>query len=322
MDNQFEKLISIIIPVYNVEGYLKKCLDSVLAQTYRNIEVILIEDGSPDNCGMLCDEYANMDNRVKVIHKKNGGLSSARNSGLDICTGDYIGFVDSDDYINSNMYEELVAAIEMQSVDIACAGIIRESDNNTVSYVTRCPKNKKQYNDKDALREILLEREIDISVWSKLYKKEVFANVRFPEGETNEDAAILLDIIPNKKLFHIAKPMYHYIDRAGSITSKYNKRNCELYWRNSRNIFGEISKTIPELKGSAVQYLNIGIKNILFAYMFQNEVVDPMYKEYFDYYKKHWVELIKNSDINKKDKIKCILLRMHLLRLGYKLFAN
>ncbi|HCI64916.1 MAG TPA: glycosyl transferase, partial [Clostridiales bacterium] len=104
-------LISVIVPVYRVEAFLPRCLDSIRGQTYKNLEIILVDDGSPDNCGKICDEYAEMDSRIRVIHKKNGGLSSARNAGLDVAVGDYIGFVDSDDWIAPEMYETLLGAI-------------------------------------------------------------------------------------------------------------------------------------------------------------------------------------------------------------------
>ena len=111
------KKISVIVPIYNTEKYLKRCFDSILSSTYENLEVILVDDGSPDNSGKICDEYAARDSRIRVIHKKNGGLSSARNAGLDIATGDYVTFVDSDDYIASDIYEKLVACM-IDGVDI------------------------------------------------------------------------------------------------------------------------------------------------------------------------------------------------------------
>ena len=115
--------ISVIIPVYNVEEYLDKCVTSVLNQTYKNLEIILVDDGSPDNCPKMCDEWAKKDKRIKVVHKKNGGLSDARNSGIEVCTGEYIGFVDSDDYIDKQMYKELLKRIESTNSDMVMCGI-------------------------------------------------------------------------------------------------------------------------------------------------------------------------------------------------------
>lgn len=120
-----EDLISIIVPVYKVENYLSKCLDSMICQTYKNIEIILVDDGSPDNSGKICDDYAKKDSRIKVIHKENGGLSDARNAGLKIATGKYIGFVDSDDYISVEMYEKLYNQAKKEDADIACCNYYR-----------------------------------------------------------------------------------------------------------------------------------------------------------------------------------------------------
>ena len=117
-----EKMLTIVVPVYNVQKYIYKCEDSILSQTYKNIEVILVDDSSPDECGTICDKYAEKDKRVRVIHKKNGGLSSARNSALDIANGDYVGFVDSDDWIEPTMYEEMVQFLEDENCDmVECA---------------------------------------------------------------------------------------------------------------------------------------------------------------------------------------------------------
>ncbi len=317
-----ENKISIIIPVYKVEKYIYKCINSIINQTYKNLEIILIDDGSPDNCGKICDEFAKKDTRIVVLHKQNGGLSSARNAGLDICTGQYVGFVDSDDFIETNMFEVLLNGIENYDVDISCVGIFREVEFTSEKYVIRCPKCSKVYDDHSALEEILLGRDIDISVWSKLYKWEVFEDVRFPEGETNEDAATLLRTIVGRKVMHTSKPMYHYIDRVGSITSKYNVQNCGFFWKNAQEIMSVLLKDIPSLKDAAEHYTNIGLMGILFAYMYQNEIVDPSYKRYFNYYKKYWKKLLVGDCITSKDKVKCVLLRMHLLRIAFKLLKK
>ena len=128
-------LISIIVPIYNVEVYIRNCVDSILGQSYENIEIILVDDGSPDNCGDICDEYGSKDKRIKVIHKKNGGLSSARNAGIDIATGDYLGFIDSDDWIESDMYESLYTALTSHKADISVCGryIVEGSRITTIS---------------------------------------------------------------------------------------------------------------------------------------------------------------------------------------------
>lgn len=127
------KLISVIVPVYNVEKYLSKCIDSILAQTYKNLEIILVDDGSPDNCPKICDEYAKKDNRIKVIHKENGGLSAARNVALDIAKGEYIGFVDSDDFIAEDMYEVLYNLAEKYNAEISSVSFYKVIENNIIT---------------------------------------------------------------------------------------------------------------------------------------------------------------------------------------------
>ena len=118
-----QPLISVIVPVYNVEQYIHQCVDSILSQTYKNLEIILVDDGSPDNCPAICDEYARNDDRVKIIHQENGGISAARNSALDLCTGEYIAFVDSDDWIESNAYEEMMSEMQKKDLDVVFCGV-------------------------------------------------------------------------------------------------------------------------------------------------------------------------------------------------------
>ena len=125
--------ISIIVPVYKVEKYLDKCVNSIVGQTYKNLEIILVDDGSPDNCPAMCDEWAQKDSRIKVIHKKNGGLSSARNAGLDACTGDYIGFVDSDDWIEPDMYEYLLNIGMKNNADVSRCEFVIEAENSDIT---------------------------------------------------------------------------------------------------------------------------------------------------------------------------------------------
>ena len=125
-------LISVIIPIYNVEKYLNKCIDSIINQTYKNLEIILVDDGSPDNCPQICDEYAKKDNRIKVIHKKNGGVSSARNVGLINSTGNYIGFIDPDDYIEPIMYEKLLKVLKESNTLVSMCGFYKIKDNKII----------------------------------------------------------------------------------------------------------------------------------------------------------------------------------------------
>lgn len=222
--------ISIIIPVYKVEKYIHRCIDSVLGQTYSNIEVILVDDGSPDLCGRICDEYAKKDNRVVVIHKENAGLSGARNSGLNVATGDYIGFVDSDDYISRDMYGRLMYSVESSGKDIGICNFARVfSDHEETAFEFE----EERMFSQDEMYEAI-SREVNwqwITVWNKLYRKEIFENLRFPEGRIHEDEAVIHNIIfmSNGAAF-IPDEMYYYVQRQGSIMSmKSNKRMSDAY---------------------------------------------------------------------------------------------
>ena len=173
--------ISVIVPVYNVEKYLEKCIDSILSQTFKNFEIILVDDGSTDSCGIICDEYERLDNRVKVIHKINGGLSSARNSGLEIASGEYVAFVDSDDWIDKNMYQELYNEAKKNNADIVQCKFIKAKDENVSIYNNEFNE-VEVIGNLDALCNLYNERCIETVVtWNKLYKRYLFNDIVFPQ---------------------------------------------------------------------------------------------------------------------------------------------
>ncbi len=216
-------LISVIVPVYKTENYLCKCVDSILAQTYTNLEIILVDDGSPDNCGKICDEYAAKDSRVKVIHQKNGGLSAARNAGLDIATGEYIGFVDSDDYIAPDMYEKLYNALVSNEADMSICnhqkvGIKLFFDDNEMPLLTEV------ISEQDAMRKQYECLNCSIVVaWSKLYKRVIWNDLRFPSGKIHEDEFVSFDVFYKcKRIAIISDKLYCYYIRADGIIGKEN----------------------------------------------------------------------------------------------------
>lgn len=212
--------ISIIVPVYRVEPYLERCVESILAQTYHDFELILVDDGSPDNCGTICDAFAKRDSRVRVIHKENGGLSSARNSGLDIALGDYIGFVDSDDWVTNDMFEYLLNMIEENDCDISSVSYVL---TNGTSNFKQPPIEIKLYEGIESLRYYLQEgmskRIADYPVWIKLYKKELFDDLRFPRGQLFEDGATNFILLQKaKRYIKSNKIAYFYFQDGTSIT--------------------------------------------------------------------------------------------------------
>ena len=210
--------ISVIIPCYNVAPYLQCCVNSILNQTYVNLEVILVDDGSTDETGTLCDELLQLDKRIKVVHKNNGGLSDARNAGIDVATGDFLSFVDGADYLELNAYELMVAEMQNAEVSLVSAGILGEDVNGNKSALI-----SGQYlclTKEEAFINLLgSKRTIGQSSCNKLFRKELFATLRYKKGIINEDMEILpkiLDLCNKIVLLNI--PIYHYIKRSGSIT--------------------------------------------------------------------------------------------------------
>lgn len=209
-------LISVVVPVYNVHSFLDNCVKSILNQTYKNIEIILVDDGSTDDSGSVCDSYAKIDNRINVIHKANGGLSDARNIGIKKAQGSYITFVDSDDYIDKNYIESLYILITKNNSDIACSRM-KKTDSLNDKIIN---KNEKIniYNSIDAIKEILYQRNIDNSAPSKLFKKELFKNILFPVGFAFEDLDTMYKLfLQANKIVSTNFAYYLYYQREGSI---------------------------------------------------------------------------------------------------------
>ena len=218
-----DPLVSIIIPVYHVEKFLDKCVASVVSQTYTNLEIILIDDGSPDNCPAICDAWKLRDPRIKVIHQQNGGLSVARNEGLKLATGEFIGFVDSDDWIEPNMYETLLSALLETEADIAISGFEGfTEDSKTIVYSKIKSIEKKVYSAEETLKRLLLLKGfIRNFVWNKLYRRTVLENIVFPKGKLFEDNLWSAQIIGNAKTVVCTNQiLYHYFIRPDSLSHK------------------------------------------------------------------------------------------------------
>lgn len=216
-----EPLVSVIIPIYNVAAYLRKCLDSVVEQTYRHLEIILVDDGSPDDCPYICDEYARKDSRIKVIHKPNGGISDARNAGIDAATGYYIGFVDSDDWLAPEMYATLVACAQKHEADIAiCAFYYAEGRNLSPS----CDKHQEDLllGREEALKLLFRDDLVKNYVWNRIYRRELFEGIRFPVGRKYEDIPVSYRLFDRIRTFAFVNiPLYYYRIHAASITGEF-----------------------------------------------------------------------------------------------------
>lgn len=247
---QESEKISVIIPIYNVEKYLTKCLESVINQTYNNLEIILVDDGSTDNSGKICDEFSRIDKRIKVIHKNNGGLSDARNKGIESSTGKYISFIDSDDLVNRNMIEILRKNLLDFDADISICAFKKVTMDKKIDEEVVKTNNTVVYNNLQAIRELLnSDEKVTNHSWNKLYKIKLFEKILFPKGKNFEDIATTY------KLFEISKKIvysdfvgYYYYQREFSITGNINLKSLydDLYVINER--YNYLLDKYPELQ--------------------------------------------------------------------------
>ncbi len=239
--------ISIIVPIYKVEKYLDKCVESLVNQTYTNLEIILVDDGSPDNCPEMCDKWAEKDSRIKVIHKPNGGLSDARNAGMKVVKGEYVAFIDSDDYVAVEFIERLYFIMQSEQSDIVECEVLKfaENENPQHSY-TDCKV--ESFCTEKGLSLLMAEKGFHQHVWNKLYKSEIVLSVEFAKGKLNEDEFWTYQIFGKaKKVTKVDVPMYFYLQRRGSIMgTSYNIRRLDaLEAKAQRQKY--IEENFPEL---------------------------------------------------------------------------
>lgn len=226
-----EPAVSVIVAVYKVEAYIHKCVDSILAQTYKNLDVILVDDGSPDSCGAICDDYATKETRVSVIHQENGGQSTARNAALDIAKGDYIGFVDGDDWIEPEMFQKLLDISLKENADIAQCGWYKVETNGTKEN-PHTEQFKEVYTSKQGLDELIQSQggHLNTSVCCKLFKRDVALKFRFsPVRAYEDDEYIFKTVSDAKRIVCIDTPYYNYLNREGStMTATFNLNKIAL----------------------------------------------------------------------------------------------
>lgn len=247
------ELVSLIVPIYKVEDDLEECINSLQNQTYRNIEIILVDDGSPDRCGEIADRIAQTDQRIIVIHKLNGGLSDARNAGLERMTGDYISFVDSDDVLELDFVEQMLKLAKKYQAEIAVCqnsvftrktGVVHRQDQSKV--VEKC------FNASDAIRTMLYQRDFDVAAWGKLYRKETFIGVRYPKGLIHEDIPTTYKAMNRcKRVAYTSLELYRYQVRENSIENeKFTPRKMDCI-KTSQIMLNDIEKRYPEYLGAA-----------------------------------------------------------------------
>lgn len=229
-----KKLISVIVPIYKVEPYLERCIESIQRQTYQNLEIILVDDGSPDRCGEICDRYEAEDVRIKVIHKQNGGLSDARNAGIAIAKGDYLAFVDSDDFIHPQMYERMMDAAIKEKADIVIVDWKKVREGECPVMDSNFSANDAQMLDGRNIQDLYFQKpesRITYTVaWNKLYTKEIFRNSRFPKGKVHEDEFVTFKLIYDaKKIVYLSEQLYFYLVRDVSIMGSFNIRRFDIF---------------------------------------------------------------------------------------------
>lgn len=222
------ELISIIVPVYNVAEYVGICIKSLVSQTYKKIEIFLVDDGSTDASGEICKEWAKRDARITYLYKENGGAASARNAALDRCCGQYIAFVDSDDYIDNNYIEVLHSAIVENGADISICGWKNETGSTAAKSDT--VKGNIVYSKTEAMNKLLYQEEFDTAMWAKLYKAQLFAEIRFPEGNIYEDIAIIYKVFDLvEQVVYTSYEGYHYLLReTGTTLKKFSVKKMDL----------------------------------------------------------------------------------------------
>lgn len=303
-----EPKISIIVPVYNVEKYLERCVESLINQTHKNVEIILVDDGSKDNSGKLCDELAQRDSRIVVYHKENGGLSDARNYGIDKSTSDYVGFVDSDDFVDEDMYEILLSNLLKYDSEISFCRLNDVYNDE----ITKDNTENKPYlmTSEQAIKMVLEAKVFSVTAVNKLYKKSLFAQIRFDKGKIAEDAFIMVDLLSRcEKIAATEAKKYYYMHRENSITTqKFTPKFLnviEAYEKNAKIV----SDKYPNLKYQADTRICWAYFYVLDRLLKDEEYKDEKLEtELIQYLKKHKKFILSNSLFNAKRKLSFVAL--------------
>ena len=247
-----KSLISVIVPIYKVEDYLPKCVESIRNQTHSNLEIILVDDGSPDGCGAICDDFAKKDSRIRVIHKENGGLSDARNVGIEVAKGDYLAFVDSDDWLEPDAFEAMLALAEKYDAKMVCAGRYNEDGATGTQSKGLCPEKEEFVPGKELVRRIFRWDHLDSAAWDKLYARELFQEIRYPVGRVVEDVPTTYHLVLLAGgAAMLPRPIYHYLCREQSITNAPVSPKSFHGPENAALVYEDIRAAYPELEPDA-----------------------------------------------------------------------
>ncbi len=299
------KKISVIVPIYNVEKYLSKCIESIIHQTYSELEMILVNDGSTDGCGKICDEFQKKDSRIKVIHKENGGLSDARNVGIEMATGDYIFCIDSDDYIDLDMFDYCLKELEKEEADIVVCGTKIDFEDGTTKIKTN--QNKEILSTKEALIKLNSFSSFDMSVCNKIFKKEIVKGILFPVGKKSEDYFVMFQYFHRaNKIVVLPEAKYHYFQRPNSISRGKNITHDYIEGAKAQQEF--FKKNYPDIEfvgNTAYAFSYIATYN---RYL-KNKISIPqqLKDEFRKEVKKYLKDIRQNPYISRKKKIQAFL---------------
>ena len=305
-------LVSIIIPVYNVEQYLERCVASVRCQTYRNLEILLIDDGSTDRCGAMCDAYAQEDGRIRALHKKNGGQSDARNVGIEASTGDYVAFIDSDDFIEPDMIETLLRLIERYHADFSSCGVANcYRDTTTLQYQTM---EEGCVDGETAFGYILEGKRIAGSMCNKLLDRRLLQNLRFPLGHIYEDAMFIADLMPLvQTVAYTTQPKYYYYHRAGSsTTSRFKSRDMDaiLAYDKTRQVVRERYPSLSKVADFRYIWAHFVVLDRMLAVDDYSSF--PEFKPVVRFLKKNAFAAAANANFTKGRRLAALILRFSL----------
>lgn len=315
------ELLSVIVPIYNVEKYLDRCVASLIDQKYKNVEIILVDDGSSDRSGAICDAWAERDTRIIVLHKSNGGLADARNKGISVASGKYISFVDGDDSVEARMYEIMMESIQRNDAGICCCGKNKVYSNNVRLFQTA----DKEYvfNTIEALEKMFIGGIVDESVCDKIFLKDLFEGLNFPIGEINEDLPLMPDLFERaQRVSHVGKALYNYHQNEGSITrSRYSKK-MSVVIAHIDEIEHRWVRKYPELRRS-VDILKCRYSVAMLCRLTdkkeQNQFNDDMlwYKSNL---KSNLLHYIMEKEIRRNDKITAISIVTHTNKMLTKIY--
>ncbi|MDY3225385.1 MAG: glycosyltransferase [Candidatus Faecousia sp.] len=318
--------ISVIVPVYNVAPYLGRCVDSLITQTWKNLEILLVDDGSQDDSGRICREYADKDPRIRVIHKENGGLSSARNAGLEAATGEYIGFVDSDDWIEPGMYETMLALLQKYDAQIVCAGRYDVDEATGEKTIGLCPNREECITGEALAGRIFLWDNCDSSACDKLYRRELLDGIRYPEGKTCEDVPVTYRIaLKAQRAALCDRPVYNYFHRSGSISKGAGITEKTFHFsQHTAEIYPYIQENYPNI---APQARFLRVKSLSHILLRLAQAEPGIRKQYAGEYAKarrelakHWTFFLTCPWLTMQERVTDLLLVLGLYRLLRPLF--